>query len=367
MLAKTLTQIDPVLLPQRHAIVARCSGGAERSLTLLAPPPSADLSHGPIGAIAGLRRFAGRVVVTAAAGLVKSGLTSHFEGPGLVSILFHGLGTDREEEFSDQVDPLNPITVAEFAATVNHFKAKNYRFVGPDDIRNGLDPGERYVWLTIDDGYATNLRALPVLEAADAKATFFISTSNVLTGQGFWWDALWRGLRRQGLRPAEIVRQRELLKLKHWKAIEEDIANQWGYRAFDPVSERDRPLSVSELKTLAAHRCVNLGNHTRNHAILTCLSREEVIEQVAGCQEDLASMTGGEPISIAYPNGSTNNEVAGAVAELGFSSGLGCRMGRNAIPIGREARFNLRRDVIRHGLDVVSQCNAIGIGLRRYL
>jgi peptidoglycan/xylan/chitin deacetylase (PgdA/CDA1 family) len=49
------------------------------------------------------------------------------------------------------------------------------------------------VVVTFDDGYADNMfEALPILEDIGVPATFFISTDNLETGSGFWWDELER-------------------------------------------------------------------------------------------------------------------------------------------------------------------------------
>jgi peptidoglycan/xylan/chitin deacetylase (PgdA/CDA1 family) len=56
----------------------------------------------------------------------------------------------------------------------------------------------KQVHLTFDDGYFNNTWALPVLAEFRVPATFFICTSNVLSGEAFWWDVASRRLAAAG-------------------------------------------------------------------------------------------------------------------------------------------------------------------------
>jgi len=50
---------------------------------------------------------------------------------------------------------------------------------------------QRSIVITFDDGYFDNFsEAMPILEAMNVFATFFISTNNINSTCEFWWDSL---------------------------------------------------------------------------------------------------------------------------------------------------------------------------------
>src|ERR1700730_6291491 len=251
----------------------------------------------------------------------------------LLSFLFHGLFLSTHEMQSGAVDPQQGITVDMFRTLVGHFRSHSYRFVSPGEIIQGLAPDGKYVLLTFDDGYYNNVRALSVLEEFDVPAVFFISTGHVKEQKSFWWDVLYR----EHLRGSKSNPQTELAigackRLKS-QEVESRLKETFGIRALSPVGDLDRPFSPDELCEFAKHKHVRLGNHTRNHAILTNYSLTEILEQIVGAQEDIKEMTGQVPEIIAYPNGSVSMEIQQVAKEVGLVLGVGLQVGRNQLPV----------------------------------
>jgi len=127
-----------------------------------------------------------------------------------------------------------------------------------------------------------------------------------------------------------------------------------------PVSDIDRPFTVAELKKFATHPLIFLGNHTRDHAILTNYSSTGIREQICSCQEALREITGKTPEVIAYPNGNCSSEILATAREAGLSFGLLARAGRNRVPLepgGAEA-LTMKRFTLWGDRSVEAQCRS---------
>src|SRR5205823_12754247 len=92
-------------------------------------------------------------LVRATDGLIARAYLSVFrERSALLSFLFHSLFRDEGEIALNLVDPLQRTTVDQFRRFVAYYLDHGYRFVGPDEILEGLDPGGKYAAITFDDG-----------------------------------------------------------------------------------------------------------------------------------------------------------------------------------------------------------------------
>src|ERR1700730_953353 len=250
----------------------------------------------------------------------------------LLSFLFHGLFLSTHEMQSGAVDPQQGITVDMFRTLVGHFRSHSYRFVSPGEIIQGLAPDGKYVLLTFDDGYYNNVRALPVLEEFDVPAVFFISTGHVKEQKAFWWDVVYRDYWKRNKQPSEMERVIADYKLLKTDEVESHLKKAYGNNALRPVGDLDRPFSLSELRKFAKHKCVFLGNHTADHAILPNYSHTEIYEQINGAQEDLKEIAGQVPTIIAYPSGGASTEIHQIAREAGLNLGIGVRPGRTQVP-----------------------------------
>ena len=292
------------------------------------------------------------------------------EQDSLLSFLFHGVFESREELECGTIDPQQGITLQMFKAFVTHFRKQSYVFVSPNDILSGLGTGYKYVLVSFDDGYWNNLRAIPILEEFQIPAVFFISTEHVCQGKAFWWDVVYRELRKRG-RSDEIPSRLTLYKKCKTSEIEADLRREFGARTLDPVSDLDRPLTVPELKALAGHKLVQIGNHTKDHAILTNYSLPEVDIQIRIAQESLAEITGRVPSVIAYPNGSESSGIYSRARAAGLRLGIGVKSGRNRLPIVPESMeaMSLRRFTLWGDRSIDAQCRVSrsNVSMRQFL
>lgn len=278
----------------------------------------------------------------------------------VLSFLVHSLFESRDEAQCGLFDPQQGFTVAMLREFLAYFTREGYRFLSPRDLAQNLSPGGKYILLTFDDGYYNNTRALPLLEEFNAPAVFFVSSGHVKQGKAFWWDALYRESGKRCRFAAEVRRTVAVYKQMAPPQIEADICSRFGRRALFPVSDLDRPFTPLELAKFADHPLVFLGNHTRDHAILTNCFSEEIRSQIRDCQESLREMTGKTPEIIAYPNGNCSCEIAEAASDAGLRFGLLVRPGCNRFPLqaGTPGAMTLKRFTLWGDRPVEAQCRA---------
>jgi peptidoglycan/xylan/chitin deacetylase (PgdA/CDA1 family) len=286
------------------------------------------------------------------------------DGPKLLSFVFHGLFTDRAEVESGTVDPQQGVTIDAFRRFVEYFAERSYRFISPDDLNSGLDARAKCILLTFDDGYYNHVRALSVLEEFDIPAVFFISTGYIASGKAFWWDVVYRKLRENGTSLDRIRRAQEACKRFETGKIESRLQAELGPRALMPQGDLDRPFTSSELKQFANHKLVFLGNHTRDHAILTNYSGDGIKQQIQGAQDDLFAVTGTFPEIIAYPNGSCSRDIVEVAKQQGLRAGVLAHSGRNQLPLdsGSSAAMLIKREMIWGNRRLEAQCQIARAG-----
>jgi len=303
-------------------------------------------------------KFCRKVVLESDARLARAWMGIFSPPSGLLIFVFHSLFESQEEAGQGLLDPQQGITTRMFREFVSNFQEHGYRLVSPDQIAAGMESPGQYAMITFDDGYANNLRALPVLEEFDVPAVFCISPNYVATGKPFWWDVLYRESRKRRWSTGELERARAAFKHLPTSQAEEQIIAEFGPVPFRTASDLDRPLTPIELADFALHPLVHIGNHTWDHAILTNYPAPEAAEQIQNAQAALTQMSGRVPQVIAYPNGN----ISKAIIQMAQSAGLGLGMtvgpGRNAIPraLSASPSLELRRYTLEGDRDIRTQC-----------
>ncbi len=290
--------------------------------------------------------------------LAAAALGCRRESPALLAFLFHHIFEDEREAAKGVLDPHQPILLDDFASFLEHLLEHGYRFVRPSQIPDELDAHGRYALVTFDDGYRNTLCVLPVLRRFGVPATFFVSTSHVVEGKGFWWDALYRERRRRGVPAEAILREKLRLLDRPALACEAYVREQFGPRALVPVGETDRPVVCDELRTLAADPLVTLGNHTADHARLTLLGDAEVRSQIRRCQTEVAELTGVVPEVIAYPNGDHDPRVLRIARSENLRLGVTAEPRKNRLPITGGQTMTIGRYCLGGRPSIVAQCRS---------
>lgn len=289
----------------------------------------------------GLRAaLAGRAVLQRADQLVAR--VAPKDRPGLVVFVFHCVFADEEEAESGLMDPHERATPEGLARLFRCFRDHGYRFVSAAEIDQGLPPGGLYAHLTFDDGFANNLLLLDLLARESVYATIFPSVNHVRNGKAFWWNVVYRERHRRG---QQAVVAGEYARLRRMTDAEIDryLVTEFGPEALDPIGEVDRPLTVQELREIAASPWIEIGNHTLDHAVLPRYEPSRAEAQVAGAQDWLGEVLGARPFFIAYPNGDVDDVVVDIVRRQGLRLGVTVTPTRNELPALGSERMELGR------------------------
>jgi peptidoglycan/xylan/chitin deacetylase (PgdA/CDA1 family) len=210
-----------------------------------------------------------------------------------VAILcYHGVRTDGQD-----ASPFNELHVTQ-RTFERHCRllSKSCNPISLDDLRaaragvRALPP--RPVLITFDDGYRGVLDyALPVLERYRMPAVVFVCAGPVLGGTHFWFDVLCRTSGERAVLEAKRAPYTE------WKAL---VA---GLETAAPASERHRPLTLEEVRRLAASPLIEIGGHTMSHPTLALAPIGEQRREIAGCRRALQDALNKPIESFAYPYG----------------------------------------------------------------
>lgn len=236
----------------------------------------------------------------------------------LLIFYFHGIYESEAQKELNHVDPQNNLTISQFVEVIEYFLRHKYHFIKPEDLSEDLTDDRAYIMLTFDDGYFNNTLAIEILNKYKIPATFFITTRNILENKSYWWDIIYKYRSKKGISLEKIREEQIYLKGFKYPFIESYINQNFGRKSFEPWSDIDRPLNTKELKEISLNPLVTIGNHTRNHSILTNYTYEEIKDELSISNKTLFDVTGTEPMTVSFPNGNYNNQVLDITRELGF-------------------------------------------------
>lgn len=206
--------------------------------------------------------------------------------------------------------------------------------------------------LTFDDGYDNQRWALPILEAFQVPATFFIPSQYVESQQRFWWDVWWS--QKSHLHTEQTwIQQEAKLAAELPEKIVQNMLAEWGRAIFEP-NEANRPMNREALIQLAKHPLVHIGNHTHSHPVLTHVSPVRLHKEIEEAQAHLVHWCGDKALPMmAYPNGASNAKVQKAAQEAGMKWAFTTRQA--VIQDVNEQPLNLPRYSFRSDLDLMQQ------------
>ena len=288
-----------------------------------------------------------------------------FERPALLGFLFHAVFADRTEVESGQIHPQEALVEADFRRFVEHFLTAGYEFVSLTDVEAGLATTGRYVCVTFDDGYANNLRVLGMLREYDVPATIFVTTGNVEHRRRFWWDTLYAERRHRGASEEAIDREIELLeRTMQPEAILTYLEEAFGRDSVSASSDLDRPLTTDEVKELAREPLITIGNHTRDHALLSRVTTDEIRDQIMAAQAYLEALVDSPIRTIAYPDGDYDARVVEIARELGLVCGLTTVRRKEAVPPDQARLLELGRFQFERHADLETQLRVARSGIQ---
>ncbi len=227
-------------------------------------------------------------------------------GPRLSVLLYHHIGPVREEACRGlTVEP------EVFSRHMAALSAMGFASVGPsqwvDHVRSGSAIPRYPLMLTFDDAYADlTTYAFPVLSKHGFTATVFVPTS--FTGTSL--------------------------------------------RCSPQRADASLPIMSAGAIRESAALGIEFGAHSRTHADLTGLAAADVLEEMRGSRDELASLTGSAVTAFAYPYG-RHDATCKRIAEELFAAAFTIEEGLN----DRDTPLaTLRRTMVQHRDTVVDVC-----------
>ncbi len=266
----------------------------------------------------------------------------------VLPLLFHSLVENEADLAEGSIHPAYAVTTGQFRAVIAGLQAAGYTFLKPAELSADRCPTSgRYALVTLDDGYANQLRAVPVLEELGVSAVFFVATGYVDSDRSFWWDVLYRELTRRGADAPAISTSMAMYRAQPREAIEGALRDRFGADCLRPRGFNDRPLTQRELRRAATSQYVTLANHTDGHNVVTQFGHQELIAELNQAQEHLVAFADSRPRLFAYPDGVTDQRLRDIGPAVGIDYAFTTEPRPTNLPL-RERDFGLGRFTITH-------------------
>jgi hypothetical protein len=186
-------------------------------------------------------------------------------------------------------------------------------------------------------------------------ALFFVSTFHLETGTPFWFDKVVTPIQQLGLESLDLRDlglgryvfaspdrpetrwdqiQGFLVDLKalgdegspEVEGVIDHLESTYGRRVAGKLADY-RPLTVDEVREMAADPLCHWGSHSHRHIILPRLPEERVTENLARSRDLLSGITGRSTDRLSWPNGDFDENTCRLAAELGYTTGFSTRPG----------------------------------------
>jgi len=182
--------------------------------------------------------------------------------------------------------------VSQFERQMRYLHDSRYRCISLKEVLHDqpyrFTPAEKAFVLTFDDGYENFLtNAYPILHRYGFTATVFLVAGHI--GKTNSWDGQWN---------TRLLTRKQIAEL---------------YNAG-----------------------ISFGSHTSSHPHLPNLSREQIIEELAGSKKHLESTLRQKILFLAYPYGESNHLIRDLAKQAGYMAACG-------VVTGKSGRYNLWR------------------------
>lgn len=303
------------------------------------------LSHGPLYALARLRALKGNAVTI---------------------LMYHTLRHD-DEAF----DAWTIVRRSDFQRQIDWLR-RHYAVVSLDEVldaRDGDGSRPRAV-ITFDDGEAGLYEhLLPIVEREHLPVTVYVATGQIESTKPYWFDRVMNAMQVTGPAVLDLaavglgcwsldgsVGERAwrttgsvLEALKALPPVTLEAASERIVAALAAVPGRRitplAPLSLPQLRALAASRWVTIGAHTHGHCLLDQIPLTDASASIEQSRRLLRNWTGQAITHFAYPNGNHNEALVREVERLGFHSAMATgkglwrpgdgRFAMQRVPVGR--------------------------------
>jgi len=247
---------------------------------------------------------------------------------GLLVLMYHSIGE------SGELDPDLCVSKQNFAKQLRYLK-HHCHVISLEDAVERLHCREPLpddaVAITFDDGFRDNYEAaLPLLREYGCPATFFVSTGPLDDRRPLWPNQLYLWLTTssaarftlpeallQDGQPNAFELESRAQRKTIYRAVEQrmwqldnaerksvlaSIAAQLGFSNDENPGGRLQMLTWPEVKRLAEEG-MTIGSHTVTHPVLSSLSGEEILEELASSKAALEQRLGRRVMLFAYPFG----------------------------------------------------------------
>lgn len=230
--------------------------------------------------------------------------------------------------------------------------SENYRVLKLDEEWEDIvEPDQRYVVITFDDGYVDNYRfALPILEKYHVPATIFVSTDLIDTDEMYWWDELekifiideylgefvFAGISYKITDSKD--RAEVCLAIRNYLKSMNPTEQRTSMDELRSVLELDKPctselrcVNTLELVRMAESPNITIGGHTKSHLSMGDIHPKELLKsEIEEALDILEKKTGKEMNVFAYPFGGIEDRCDLAdqlLAECGIKKSVLVRNG----------------------------------------
>ncbi len=283
-----------------------------------------------------LKSVAREVVFPVTISLHLERLFSFLSRHNRLILCYHGVVDTPQHNVS-----LGPIATRQFEQHLAYFK-DNFDVVSQDVIfdmyRSDFIPKRKTVALTFDDGYENNYTvAYPLLRKFNFPATMYIISQCLQEDNSItWYDFI--DLMRHDIdikkidtnvigrpTPNDINDLRRLIKtlnISQRKMLFAEISKQIKIENY--ATQLNRPhwklMNAQQLNELSLSGLIEIGAHTRNHPNLGEIKLEDAVMEVKNCKKDIENALQKEIYSIAFPDGSYNDDVKAICIKEGFKN-----------------------------------------------
>lgn len=261
--------------------------------------------------------------------------------PGIAVLMYHEVLAD-----DDTAEAWTAVRVSELRRQIEYLKSAVDILSIDEALTRGPATRPAAV-LTFDDGGAGNHQfLLPVVKETRVPVTVFVATGHVESGHLYWFDRVVNALqvvkplsldlRDVGLDVYDVGPpsgasnwariQRLLVDIKaagverneELAGIVEERARAAGGAVHAPL----QPMTVEQVRELAACPHVTIGAHSHAHSLLTQMSGADTTADVARSRRLLQQWTGQSVEHFAYPSGAYDARVRDNVVACGFRTAV---------------------------------------------
>jgi peptidoglycan/xylan/chitin deacetylase (PgdA/CDA1 family) len=257
-----------------------------------------------------MRRLARPLAESLLGGELAFGPVAKATRPRALVIAFHNILPEGVEPRGDRSLHL-PVT--SFRELID-WLADTFAVVSLDTVLSGSPEERPRAAITFDDAYDGAISCgIPELQRRGLPATVFV-VSGAGSRQTFWWDAL-ADASSGGL--ASGVREAALTEAL---GREEDV-RRWSKAQGLSMNEMSGVFvsaSWEDIERAATLPGIAIGSHTRSHANLAALRRDDVEAELRKSKKELAERLPSTRPWLAYPYGRSSRDVEQASATAGY-------------------------------------------------